>query len=119
MTVVFFCLGEMDQHEAAAAEISRARQGHGERKADRNRRIDRIAAAPENLDADFRRLPFLRDDHAVARQHRQNARALRDDRRAERLGARAKGKEEKRKGGRDGGKRPARFHRFNLRHHGC
>ena len=71
MTVVFLLLGKIDEHETAAAKISGARQSHGERKAGRDRRIDRIAAAPENIDPDFRRLRFLRGDHAVARQHRQ------------------------------------------------
>ena len=58
-------LGEMDEHETAAAEISRAWQRNRKGKPDCDRRIDRIAAAPENIDADFRRGSFLRRHHAV------------------------------------------------------
>ncbi len=56
----------MDQHEAAAAEIAGARIGHRQRKADGDRGIHRIAALPQNVDADARRnascattMPFL------------------------------------------------------------
>ena len=45
-------IGAVDQHEAAAADIAGARQGHGEREADRHRRVDRIAAALQNVEAD-------------------------------------------------------------------
>ena len=40
----------MDQHEAAAAEIAGARHRHRQRKADRDRRIDRVAAALQNIE---------------------------------------------------------------------
>ena len=38
--------GEMHQHEAAAADIAGLRMRHGEREADRDRGIDRVAALP-------------------------------------------------------------------------
>ena len=49
---VAVAFGEMDHHEAAAAEIAGARIGDREREADRHRRVDRVAAAVEDLDAD-------------------------------------------------------------------
>ena len=65
---VAVALGEVDHHEAAAADIAGARIGDGERKADRDGRIDRVAAAVENLDADAGGAPLLRHHHAVARK---------------------------------------------------
>ena len=65
MAIVLFCLREMDEHEAAAAEIAGFRQSDGERKTDGDRGIDRIAAAAEDIDADLGRLLLLRRDHAV------------------------------------------------------
>ena len=59
-------LGEMDHHEAAAADIAGARIGDRKRKADRHRRIDRVAAAVEDFDADAGGAAFLRHHHAVA-----------------------------------------------------
>ena len=56
----------MDHHEAAAADIAGARIGDGEREADGDRGIDRVAAAVEDLDADARGAAFLRHHHAVA-----------------------------------------------------
>jgi hypothetical protein len=38
-------IGAVDQHEAAPANISRARQGHSQGKADRDGGVHRIAAA--------------------------------------------------------------------------
>jgi len=69
----------MDDHEAAAADIAGARVSHRERKADRDRRVDRVAAAIENFDADAGGALLLRDDHAVAGRNRLRRR---DDRRA-------------------------------------
>ncbi len=40
----------MDEHEAAAADIAAARVGDRERVADGNRRVDGIAASPQNRD---------------------------------------------------------------------
>ena len=57
--------GHMHQHEAAAAEVSRTRQRHGEREPDRHGGVDRVAALPQDLDADPGRLRFLRGHHAV------------------------------------------------------
>ena len=63
---------EMDHHEAAAADISRARIGHGHGKAGRDRGIDRIAAAPQHIGADARRDFLLRHHHAVFGGHGMN-----------------------------------------------
>ena len=56
----------MNDHEAAAAEIAGARIGDRHRKADRDRGIDRIAAARQHVGADAGRAAFLRDHHAVS-----------------------------------------------------
>ena len=72
-------LGEVHEHEAAAAEIARPRQGHGQGEADRHGRIDGVAAALEDLDADARRLRLLGGDHAVRGDDRQEARRVRQD----------------------------------------
>jgi hypothetical protein len=55
----------MNDHKAAAADITGARISHRHGKADRNGGIDRIAALPQYLGADTRCDRFLRDDHAV------------------------------------------------------
>ena len=60
-----FAGGEMDQHEAAAADIAGARIGHRHGEADRDRGINRIAAFLQDIDADARRQRFLRHHHAV------------------------------------------------------
>ena len=73
----------MDHHEAAAAEIAGARIGDRERKADRDRGIDRVAAAVEDLDADAGGAFLLRHHHAVAgedRRRRANGGRARDRR---------------------------------------
>ena len=62
---VAVAFGEVDHHEAAAADIAGARIGHGQRKADRDRGVDRVAAAVEDLDADAGGAAFLRHHHAV------------------------------------------------------
>ena len=62
---VAVAVGEMDHHEAAAADIAGARIGDRERKADRHRGIDRVAAAVEDLDADAGGALLLRHHHAV------------------------------------------------------
>ena len=72
-------LGEMDHHEAAAADIAGARIGHRHREADRDRGIDRVAAAIENIDADAGGALLLRHHHAVVARDRLRRR---DDRRA-------------------------------------
>ena len=71
---LLIAFGEMDQHEAAAADVAGARIGNGHRKADRDRGVDRVAAALEHLDADPRGAFFLRHHHAVACSDRSNAR---------------------------------------------
>ena len=55
---VFVALGRMDHHEAAAADVAGARIGHGQRKAGRDRGIDRIAALPQDVGADPARRAF-------------------------------------------------------------
>ena len=57
--------GVVDQHEPAAAEVTRARQGDGECETDRYRGVDRVAAIGEHLCADFRCVRVLRRHHAV------------------------------------------------------
>ena len=55
----------MHQHEPAAAEIAGLRQRHREREADRDRRIDGVAAALQNVEADVRRKRLLARDNAM------------------------------------------------------
>ena len=62
---VFISLGGMNHHETAAADISGARIGHGQRKAGRDRGIDRIAALPQDVGAELRGDLLLRHHHAV------------------------------------------------------
>ena len=58
-------VGAMDQHESAAAEVAGARQRDGEREADRDRRIDGVAAMLQDIEPDARRGRFLGYDHAM------------------------------------------------------
>ena len=58
-------IGELHRHEAAAADIAGRRVDDGERIADRDRGIDRVAAALQHVDADARRELVGRDHHAV------------------------------------------------------
>ncbi len=74
-------VGQMHEHEAAAAEVARLRQSHGQREADGDRGVDRVAAAFQDLDTDPRRLRLLARDHAVLGQHRQHPRIVGGDRR--------------------------------------
>ncbi len=69
-------IGEVDHHEAAAAEIAGARIADGQRKADRDRGIHRIAALLQNVVADAGRARLLRHHHAVLRQHAKRRRYL-------------------------------------------
>ena len=62
---VLAALGVMDDHEAAAADIAGVRQHHRQGEADGHRRIDRIAAAPEDVDADLGRQPVFGGHHPV------------------------------------------------------
>ena len=55
----------VDDHEAAAADVSRARIGDGQRKAGRDRGVDRIAALPQDIGADLGADLLLRHHHAV------------------------------------------------------
>ncbi len=62
----------MDDHEAAAADVSRARIGHGHGKTGSHRCIDRIAATPQYIGADACRYFLLCDHHAVFGDNRMN-----------------------------------------------
>ena len=62
---VLVAIRRVDDHEAAAADVSGARIGHRHRKAGRDRGIDRIAATPQDIGADLRRDLLLRHHHAV------------------------------------------------------
>ena len=62
---VLAALRRVDDHEAAAADVSGARIGDGQRKAGRDRGIDRIAALPQDIGAYLRADFLLRDHHAV------------------------------------------------------
>ena len=88
-------IGAMNQHEAAAADIAGARQGDGERKADRDRRIDGVAAAPQHIETDARRRRLLAHDHAVPGDDRTRGGERGDDRR--RVGADAPAEARQRK----------------------
>ena len=74
-------IGAMDQHEAAAADVAGARQRDGEREADRDRRVDRVAAALQHVQPDPRRRRLLAHHHAVRGDHRPRGRVRGDDRR--------------------------------------
>ncbi len=63
-------VGELQRHEAAAAEIAGRRIDDGERIADRDRGVDGVAAALEDVDADLGREVLGRHDHAVLGGHR-------------------------------------------------
>ena len=88
-------VGELQRHEAAAAEIAGRGIDDGERVAHGDRGIDGVAAAAQDVDADFGREVLRGDDHAVLggdRRHRgcsskAEQRRRRDD------GAQAAGKE--------------------------
>ncbi len=58
-------IGAVDQHEPAAADIAAARVDHGQRIADRDGRVDRIAAGGENAQPDRAGLMLGGDDHAA------------------------------------------------------
>ena len=61
----FLPIGELNRHEAAAAEIAGRWIGHRERVTHRNGGVDRGSAALEHVDADLRREMLRGDDHAV------------------------------------------------------
>jgi hypothetical protein len=55
----------MNHHETAAADISGARIGHGQRKTGRDRRVDRVTALSQDIGAELRGDLFLGNHHAV------------------------------------------------------
>ena len=81
----------MDHHEAAAADVAGARIGHRHGEADRDRGIDRVAAALEHLGADQRGAALLRHHHAVLGGDRLHRRELQ---RALRVGGRERRREQ-------------------------
>ena len=76
----------MHDHEATAADISRARIGDGHGKAGRDRRIDGVATLGKHVGADFRRVGFscattmppvaMTGAHLRQRHGRENRRAV-------------------------------------------
>ena len=64
-------VGELDGHEAAAADVAGRGEHHAERVADGDRRVDGVAALLQDVDADLGREVLARDHHAVARADRQ------------------------------------------------
>ena len=71
----------MDQHEAAAADISRAGQRHRQREADRYRRVHGIATVPQDFEPDAGGHGLLAHNHAVLGDHRARSGEIGDDRR--------------------------------------
>ena len=70
----------MDQHEAPAAEVARARQRHREREADGHRRVHGVAASPHHVEPDARSRRLLRHDHRVPGDNRERRRVGADHR---------------------------------------
>ena len=68
-------VGEMDQHDAAAADAAHPGLRRGEAKRRDDRRIHRIAPGLEHRRALLRRLRLLRGHKAVPRAHRRLAQA--------------------------------------------
>jgi len=62
-----------NHHEAAAADISRFGEGDGKRKSDGDRRIDRVAAFAQHLDAGRARELAVARNHRVGRDGRRPA----------------------------------------------
>ena len=73
---LFSAIGKQDGHEAAAAEIAGGRIDHGQRISHRDRSIDRIAAALEDVDADPGRKVLGRDHHGFFRGHGSGRRRM-------------------------------------------
>ncbi len=62
--------GQVDHHEAAAADVAAARLDHRQGIADRHRCIDGIAALLENLQADLGGIVLGGDHHCMFGRHR-------------------------------------------------
>ena len=63
-------VGETDQHESAAAQVSGVGMRHGERESDGDRGVHGIAAVLQDLDAHVGRQRLLRAHHGVAGANR-------------------------------------------------
>ena len=89
-------VGELQRHEAAAAEVARRRIDDRQRIADGDRRVDGVAAAAQHVDADLGREVLRRHDHAVLGRDRRHRGGLGDAEQRGRRdhGAQAAGKEE-------------------------
>jgi hypothetical protein len=70
-------VGELDRHEAAAAEAAGGREHHAERITDCDRGVDRVAASLQDVDADLGGEVLAGDDHAVAGADRSRRRGMR------------------------------------------
>jgi hypothetical protein len=69
----FPAVAELQRHEAAAAEVACRRVHDRQRIADGDRRVDRVAAAAQDIDPDLGGEALRADDHAVLcgdRRHR-------------------------------------------------
>jgi len=75
-------VGELQGHEAAAAEVAGRGIDDCERVADRDRGIDGVAAPSQHLDAGLGRQVLRAHHHAVLRRHRRRRRRGRLARRA-------------------------------------
>ena len=69
---IFVAVCQVNHHEAAAANISRARVGNGHGESGGDSGIDRVAAARQNVTADSGRDALLRNHHAVFCGNRAN-----------------------------------------------
>ena len=58
--------GHADEHESSAAEVSRVRMRHRQRKPHRHGRVHRISPGAQNRNANVRRQIFLRHHHRLA-----------------------------------------------------
>ena len=114
-------IGAMDQHEAAAADVARARQGDGEREADRDRRIDGVAAALEHVQPDARRRRLLAHDHPMPGDDRASGGEGGDDGRLVGAGCGRKAKAKEGEGGekREGLKGQVPWRRKRWAKHGA
>ena len=68
---------EMGDEEPAAAKVAAARIGHRLGEADRDRRVDRIAALAQNVGADLSRASLGGDDHSALGLDRRRRRGAR------------------------------------------
>ena len=75
----FLSGSERDQHETAAADVAGLRMRHRERKPGCYRRVHRVAARFQNINAHLRRNLFLRSHHSMLAYHGMEARVGSDE----------------------------------------